>query len=75
VPSPAVHRDRPNGEKWVTKKAAQAALRDMLTGASRGELVDSSRQPTGAYLDEWAEGLRLAPSTVASYKKNIRLHI
>jgi integrase len=34
-----------------------------------------SRQPTGAYLDEWAAGLRLAPSTIASYRKNIRLHI
>ena len=47
----------------------------MLTDASRGELVDPSRQQLGAYLDEWAAGLRLAPSTVASYRKNIRLHI
>ena len=67
---------RRNVSGWgKTKRTAQQALRDMLTDASRGELVDPSRQPTGAYLDEWAAGLRLAPSTIASYRKNIRLHI
>jgi integrase len=67
---------RRNAGGWGrTKRTAQQALRDMLTDASRGELVDPSRQPVGAYLDEWAEGLRLAPSTIASYRKNIRLHI
>lgn len=67
---------RRNAAGWgKTKRTAQQALRDMLTDASRGELVDPSRQPTGAYLEEWAAGLRLAPSTIASYRKNIRLHI
>ena len=74
-PSFGTRRRGPNGEKWFTKKAAQQALRDRLTDASRGELVDPSRQPLGDYLDEWAAGLRLAPSTVASYRKNIRLHL
>ena len=67
---------RRNASGWgKTKRTAQQALRDMLTDASRGELVDPSSKPVGAYLDEWAAGLRLAPSTVASYRKNIRLHI
>ncbi len=67
---------RRNASGWgKTKRTAQQALRGMLTDASRGELVDPSRQPAGAYLDEWAAGLRLAPSTIASYRKNIRLHI
>ncbi len=67
---------RRNASGWgKTKRTAQQALRDMLVDASRGELVDPSRQPLGAYLDEWAAGLRLAPSTVASYRKNIRLHV
>ena len=67
---------RRNASEWgKTKRTAQQALRDMLTDASRGELVDPSRQPVGPYLDEWAAGLRLAPSTIASYRKNIRLHI
>jgi len=30
---------------------------------------------TGEYLDGWLDSLRLAPSTVASYRKNVRLHI
>jgi hypothetical protein len=30
---------------------------------------------TGDYLSTWLDGLRLAPSTVASHKKNCRLHI
>jgi integrase len=67
---------RRNASGWgKTKRTAQQALRDMLTDASRGELVEPSRQPLSAYLDEWAAGLRLAPSTIASYRKNIRLHI
>ena len=67
---------RRNASGWgKTKKEAQEALRVMLVDAKRGELVDPSKQPLGAYLDEWAAGLRLAPSTVASYRKNIRLHI
>jgi len=67
---------RRNAAGWgKTKRTAQQALRGMLTDASRGELVDPSRQPVGAYLEQWAAGLRLAPSTVASYRKNIRLHI
>jgi integrase len=74
-PSFGTRRRGPNGEKWFTKKAAQQALRDRLTDTSRGELVNPSRQPLGDYLDEWAAGLRLAPSTIASYRKNIRLHI
>ncbi|HET9969830.1 MAG TPA: tyrosine-type recombinase/integrase [Streptosporangiaceae bacterium] len=67
---------RRNASGWGrTQRDAQRELRSRLTDASRGELVDPSRQPTGAFLDEWAEGLRLAPSTIASYRKNIRLHI
>ena len=53
---------------------AAGAARE-LVDAARGELVDPSRQPLGDYLDEWLDGLRLAPSTVASYRKNVRLHI
>jgi integrase len=74
-PSFGTRRRGPNGEKWFTKRAAQDALRARLVDASRGELVDPSRQPCGDYLDEWLAGLRLAPSTVASYRKNVRLHI
>jgi integrase len=74
-PSFGTRRRGPNGEKWYTKRAAQDALRAKLVDAARGELVDPSRQPCGDYLEEWLDGLRLAPSTVASYRKNVRLHL
>ncbi|MFK4037620.1 tyrosine-type recombinase/integrase [Nonomuraea wenchangensis] len=64
-----------NNQPWLTKKAAQAALRDALTKADKGEWIDPSKQPTGDYLDTWAAGLRLSASTVASYRRNLRLHV
>jgi integrase len=74
-PSFGTRRRGPNGEKWFTEKDARAALNARLVDAARGQLVDPSKQPCGDYLDEWLDGLRLAPSTVASYRKNVRLHI
>jgi integrase len=60
---------------FETKKAALAGLREALTASEEGGYAQPSKQLTGPYLDEWAAGLRQAPSTVASYRKNIRLHI
>src|SRR5258708_11229900 len=74
-PSLGTRRRGPAGEKWFTKKAAQDALRAKLVDAARGELVEPSRQQLAGYLAEWLDGLRLAPSTVASYRKNVRLHV
>lgn len=74
-PSFGTRRRSPSGEKWFTKKAAQDALRAMLVDAARGELVDPSRQQLGAYLDEYLDGLRVGRATLASYRKNVRLHI
>ncbi|MFC5748915.1 site-specific integrase [Actinomadura rugatobispora] len=68
-------RRGPNGEKWTTYTDASKALRDALGKVDRDEWVDPSKQPVGEYLDTWAAGLRLGDSTVASYKKNIRLHL
>jgi integrase len=73
---------RPDGERRVltrrgfgSKAAASAALRDVLAASARGQFTEPSRQPLGEYLETWLDGLRLAPSTVASYRKNIRLHV
>jgi integrase len=68
-------RTGPHGERWTTERDAKRALREILVAVDKGELVDPSKQLVGAYLDEWLAGLRLAPSTVASYRKNVRLHI
>jgi len=60
---------------FETKKAALDDLREALAASARGGYAEPSRQPSGAYLAGWLESLRLAPSTVASYRKNVRLHI
>ena len=64
-----------HGNPWTTRTAANSVIREALSKVERGEFVEPSKQTLGEFLDEWADGLRLAPSTVASYKKNIRLHI
>lgn len=64
-----------NGQPWLERDAATAALRDALVKVGKGEWIEPSRQPVGEYLATWLDGLRLAPSTMASYRKNIRLHV
>jgi integrase len=60
---------------YINKKEALKALWDVLAESAKGGFVAPDKQPLGQYLTDWAAGLRLAPSTVASYRKNIRLHI
>jgi integrase len=72
---PVLRRRGPNGEAWTTYKDAAKALREALGKVDKNEWIDPSKQPTGEYLDTWAAGLRLGESTVASYRKNIRLHL
>jgi hypothetical protein len=44
-PNFGTRRRGPNGEKWTTRRAAQAALRDMITATERGELTDPANSP------------------------------
>jgi integrase len=60
---------------FTTEGAATKELRKRLAKADAGEYVEPSREKLGKYLDMWLAGLRHTPSTVASYRKNIRLHI
>ena len=47
----------------------------LRTRRPQGGYAEPSRQTLGGWLDEWAAGLRLGDSTIASYRKNIRLHV
>src|SRR3954451_862502 len=58
-----------------TRREAAAALRAEIRRTETGEWVHPSKQPLAAYLAEWLDGQRLAPGTLASYRKNVRLHI
>ena len=46
---------------------------------ARSEAPGGSNEPTkltlADYLGEWLDGLQVAPSTLASYRKNVRLHL
>jgi len=60
---------------FPTKKEAHTRQRAELGKADRGEWVDPSKEQLAAYLQTWLAGQRLRPSTLSSYKKNVRLHI
>jgi integrase len=60
---------------FKTRRDAAAALRAEIRRSEVGEWVEPSKQRLDAYLAEWIQGQRLSPSTLASYRKNIRLHI
>ena len=64
-----------NGQPWLTRQDAANALREAIVKAGKGSWIEPSRQPVGEYLATWLDGLRLAPSTMASYRKNVRLHV
>lgn len=60
---------------FTIRREAAVALRTEIRRIETGEWVNPSKQPLGAYLTEWLDGQRLAPGTLASYRKNVRLHI
>jgi integrase len=60
---------------FATRREAAARLRLELGKVEAGAWVEPSKLRLDAYLAEWIAGQRLSPSTLASYRKNIRLHI
>ncbi len=60
---------------FLSRRDAAAALRAEIGKAEVGEWVEPSKQRLDAYLAAWIQGQRLSPSTLSSYRKNIRLHI
>lgn len=73
---------RPDGSRTAvlkrgfhSRREAASALRTEIRKLETGEWVDLSKQPLSAYLADWLDGQRLAPSTLSSYRKNVRLHI
>jgi hypothetical protein len=60
---------------FLTRRAAAATLRAEIRKTETGQWVQPSTQALSAYLGEWLDGQRLAQATLASYRKNIRLHV
>lgn len=69
------------GEKRLTRggftglEEAQAALGDALRKKARNEKFQGKTPTIALYAEHWADGLRLADSTVNGYRKIIRNHI
>lgn len=64
-----------DGQPFLTRKAAAAELGDILAEVRQGDHVVPKKLTLGDWLDQWVAGLQLAPSTKASYEKNVRLHL
>jgi hypothetical protein len=60
---------------FETRRAAQDGMREAQMAAKKGTYAEPSKRTVESWLDEWLGTLRLSPSTVASYRKNIRLHV
>lgn len=60
---------------YLTKKAAADALGDINADLRNGRYIAPVRTTLGAWLDEWLDGLRLAPSSMASYRRNVEHHV
>jgi integrase len=71
---PLVRRAQKQVGGFRTKKDAQAALNDALSGIQHGTYVAPSRQTLGAFLDIWIEGARheLAVTSWTGYRDMVR---
>jgi hypothetical protein len=58
---------------FATKRAAEAALADMVGDAARGTAVSTSTTKLGAYLDDWFATAKqsLRPTTAHGYQQAI----
>ncbi len=56
-----------------TRKAAEAALRELSASVDAGRFVERSTKTVGEYLDEWLEVVqpRLRPTTWNSYRQSV----
>ncbi|WP_460819368.1 tyrosine-type recombinase/integrase [Nocardioides korecus] len=66
---------RQTKRRFTTYREARAWLTDARQQVNDHRFVPSQRITVGEWLEQWLNGLRLAPSTVASYRKNVRLHL
>lgn len=60
---------------FLTRREAAEALSDRRTSIKQGTHVTAKPSTVGEHLTVWLAGLRLSPSTEASYRRNVRLHL
>lgn len=60
---------------FSSRAEAAKALRTALAEVEQDGYVEPTEITVAAYMTEWVEGLRKQPSTVASYRRLLRLHV
>lgn len=60
---------------FLTRKAAADELRRRLSAVDEGRHVAPNRVSVEQHFTVWLDSLRKEPSTLASYRKNVRLHV
>jgi Phage integrase, N-terminal SAM-like domain len=66
---------RQTKKRFATYREARAWLSTARLQVAESRFVPPQRVTVGEWLDTWLETLQLAPSTVASYRRNVRLHL
>lgn len=70
-----LRRRAQDGKPFLTRRAAADELKRINAELLERRHVIPAKITTGDWLDQWLDGLQLAPSTIASYRKNVRLHL
>ncbi|BCT76083.1 site-specific integrase [Sinomonas cyclohexanicum] len=60
---------------FATRKAAAVHLTDVRASLRDGSYVAPHKTTVAAHMGAWLDGLRKQPSTVESYRRNVRLHV
>lgn len=60
---------------FMTRREAAEALTERRASIKQGTHVTAKQSTVGEHLTIWLDGLRLSPSTIASYRKNVRVHL
>lgn len=77
-PGPDGKRRQARRRGFTTKKAAQKELDRLRVRVHEGTFVKPERVTVAEYLDRWLDSLAtsgIRPSTIASYRRNLRLHV
>lgn len=77
-----VDPDHPDGKThlqgksgYKTAEEAENGLREATQRLTQQQPVKIKRSTVGTFSEEWIDGLRLAPSTIAGYRKILRNHV
>lgn len=75
VPQPDGSRKAVLKRGYTSRKKAAEELRKYLANVDKGTHVAPSRMTVEQHFTVWLDGLRKRPTTMESYRKDVRLHV